>query len=162
MLSSSFPRKTPQGGFTLIELVVVIVILGILAAFAIPRFVGVATDARASAVKGLAGSLRSSAALAHGLALARGINTGTIQMESTNVAIVNGYPDATAGGIGATVANLDGFTAFPATPGAGSITYRPANPASTPADCQVVYTEAPVGGSATVLLTINPDPTGCS
>lgn len=156
----SSPRT--QHGFTLIELVVVLVILGILAAFAIPRFVNISTDARASAVRGLAGSLRSSAALAHGLALARSVTNGTITMEGTNVTIVNGYPAASAAGIGATVANLDGFNALPDTPAAGSITYRPVNAASVPANCQVVYTQAPVGGAATVTMTINPDPDGCA
>ena len=61
----SFNRK--QAGFTLIELVVVITILGILAAFAIPRFASLETEARIGAIQGLAGSVRSSAALAHSL-----------------------------------------------------------------------------------------------
>lgn len=52
-------------GFTLIELVVVIVILGVLAATALPKFVNLGSEARIAAVKGLAGSLSSSAKLFH-------------------------------------------------------------------------------------------------
>lgn len=135
-------RSSPQGGFTLIELVVVIVILGILAAFAIPRFINIATEARESAVRGLAGSLRSSVALAHGLALAQGQTgaTGTITMEGQAVTLAFGYPTADAAGISTTVANLDGFT--PATPSVTTMTFTPLNAPVAAANCQVIYTEA--------------------
>jgi MSHA pilin protein MshA len=55
-----------QGGFTLIELVVVIVILGILAVTAAPRFLNLQSDARASALEGLKGAIDGAAGIVYG------------------------------------------------------------------------------------------------
>lgn len=154
-------RRTPQGGFTLIELVVVIVILGILAAFAIPRFVNISTQARESAVRGLAGSLRSATALAHGLALASGQTgaTGSILMEGQTITLAYGYPTADAAGIGTTVANLDGFLP---TAGTGQIVYVPTNAPADSTQCNVTYTAATAPAApATVTLNVT-TPDGCS
>jgi len=78
--------KNRQAGFTLIELIVVILILSILAATALPRFIDVTGDAHIAAVKGAAGGLGSAVALGHAQWVAN---------QSNGAAVVTGFGDGT-------------------------------------------------------------------
>ena len=133
-----------QKGFTLIELVVVITILGILAAFAFPRFASLEVEARAATVDGLAGSVRAGNALAHSMDLVG----ATVVMEGNTILMVNGYPSGAATGIEDTLSDLTGFTASYAAGPPTVTTFE--RDGGTATNCTVVFTAAAVGGSPTI------------
>jgi MSHA pilin protein MshA len=96
-------NRAAQGGFTLIELIVVIVILGILAATALPKFTDTSADARVAKMKAAVGAMQSASAMIHGSWLAAGSPAdvpanstsanSVLTAEGAKIAFINGYPD---------------------------------------------------------------------
>ncbi len=137
-------------GFTLIELIVVIVILGIMAAIAGPKFVDLQTDARISVIKGVEGSLRSAATLVYSKALIEGKEksaTETVTVSGSTVTIAYGYPTANAAGIGVAVDT------------SGDITHDGSGGYSLRTNCSVSYTAATSAVVPAVVAA--PVTTGC-
>lgn len=92
-------------GFTTIELIMVIVILGVLSAFALPRIADLGGNARVAVKSGLSSALNTSIKIAKSKAFIDGlspsVNTGNVQLDGVTVDIVYSEPAGTATGIGA-------------------------------------------------------------
>src|SRR5271165_7138989 len=94
-------HQTRQGGFTMVELIVVILILGILSALALPKFINMGSDARAAKLNAIYGSLRAASQMTYAASLVKnsGANataaTGSITtQDGTTIATAYGYPDS--------------------------------------------------------------------
>lgn len=95
-------KKEQQAGFTLIELIMVIVILGILAVAAIPKFVDFKREAIIGTMHGINGAIETAATLVHAKAVIAGVHeqaSANIVIDGTSVDLVYGYPAGTATGI---------------------------------------------------------------
>ena len=111
-----------QSGFTLIELVIVIVVLGILAALAVPRFISLQREARIAVIDSLFNSVRSGSNIVYAKSAAIGQSdqaTGSVDIDGASVpggviATVFGYPQASQAALSLLFDNLSpryGFTA---------------------------------------------------
>lgn len=144
-----------QAGFTLIELVLVIVVLGILSAVALPKFVNLGSDARVAAIKAVEGSMRSTNAMIYAKAA---VNNQMGATGTLTTAMIPGGPVTTAYGFASTAVQLrnvmDLSTDF-ATSGTTIIQHAGA---PTPATCRVTYAPAT---SVTVLPTYTTLTAGC-
>ena len=152
-------RRSAQG-FTLVELIILITIVGILSAVALPRFINAQQDARVAKAQALFGSIRAASALARSrceldlAGLVAGATctaaAGTANMDGTAVDMIFRFPAATATGIQAAaqlVPASDGLTVTAGNP----ITFDMVG-ATTAATCRISYTAATAAAAPVITV----------
>jgi len=146
--------RSNQRGFTLIELVVVIIILGILAAFAVPKFMGLEGQARVAAVKSIGGSMEAADTMAHGIWEATAAPVSPLTINGVAVAFVDTYPTTASIGLLLDQSTSSGYTS----PANGE--YVPNG--ATAATCNATYANATVVGTQDIAPVVTLTTTNCN
>ncbi|APD92720.1 MSHA biogenesis protein MshA [Alteromonas mediterranea] len=164
-------KVSTQKGFTLIELIIVIVLLGILAVTAAPKFLNLQDDARDSVLEGIAGSLESASSVVYGKALINDVAASSDGSDSVNignattVSVVYGYPDAATAAnftniLDADINNTNGEYATVAVDEDTILIYYTGaydgapDPAAANSACSVAYTNSTAEGERPT-ITVN-------
>ena len=158
-----------SAGFTLIELVIVIIILGILAVTAAPKFLNLQADAKEGVLKGVEASIKSASSLVYSKSIIAGVETkdataaATVKVNKKDVHVVYGYPraDEVIGllDISATssASATGGFDFYYKLNSTTDVSVWPLGSDYTKAACSVKFTNSASTGTQPVIVTT----TGC-